>query len=141
MSTNYLKLEYYDIHNKINRNAYEQWCELSQFNEITIAFNMVIEILFKKQVKPQSWRENEKQQQQKRMVVDGYNIESLFILQLPTSCHVFIVRGFRYWLIRRIYIALVKSSNKKGKESLELELRDEISAQSLIMWYEYMKYI
>ena len=48
MSTNYLKLEYYDIHNKINRNAYGQWCELSQFNEITIAFNMVIEILFKK---------------------------------------------------------------------------------------------
>ena len=114
---------------------------ISQFNEITIAFNMVIEILFKKTSETTILKRKWKTTTTERMVVDGYNIESLFILQLPTSCHVFIVRGFRYWLIRRIYIVLVKSSYKKGKESLELELRDEISAQSLIMWYEYMKYI
>ena len=65
-------------------------------------------------------------------------------LQLPTSCHVFIVRGFRYWLILRIYITLLKNSYEKRKENKKYELRDEISVKSVgffVIWIHKMNVI
>ena len=41
------------------------------------------------------WKNNNNNRTRSRSIS---RIESLFILQLPSSCHVFIVGGFRYWL-------------------------------------------
>ena len=86
---------------------------------------------------------NEKTTTTERNDVNGC-VESLFILQLPTSCHVFIVRGFRYWLILRIAITLLKNSYEKRKENKKYELRDEISVKSFaffVIWIHKMNVI
>lgn len=72
--------------------------------------------------KKHSWMSNEKTTtpEKERNDVDDCSVESLFILQLPTSCHVFIVRGFRYWLILGIYITRQKFI-WKGKGSTAFE--------------------
>ena len=67
-------------------------------------------------------------------------------LQLPTSCHVFIVRGFCYWLILRIvlYYTSQKFIWKKRKENKKYELRDEISVKSFgsrVIWIHKMNVI